>query len=178
MCPSVGSWIYNKIYCDVITSFHISERAAIITEIQFSCFRSYFALVTNVYRTIYFFETFLFSSSYYLYNIHLPFVCTDRMLLLMLMRFSLISLYICILNLSFFLMYSDLTTLGTLARFDLSIVDLILITDWWSSSQYLAMLTSKINMWTSVCLKTEMHAYTHPWKWKSVMSSHHQLFFM
>ena len=47
----------------------------------------------------------------------------------MLMRFSLISLYICILNLSFFLMYSDLTTLGTLARFDLSIVDLILITD-------------------------------------------------
>ena len=22
MCPSVGSWIYNKIYCDVITPFH------------------------------------------------------------------------------------------------------------------------------------------------------------
>lgn len=73
MCPSVGSWIYSNIYCDVITSFHISERAVIITEIQFSCFRSHFTLVTNVYRTIYFFEAFLFSSSYYLNNLHLPF---------------------------------------------------------------------------------------------------------
>jgi hypothetical protein len=57
-------------YWELLHQSVISERAAIITEIQFSCFRSYFALVTNVYRTIYFFEAFLFSSSYYLYNIH------------------------------------------------------------------------------------------------------------
>ena len=62
MCPSVGSWIYNNIYCDVIAPFHVYERAAITTEIQFSCFQSHFTLVTNVYRTINFFESFLFSS--------------------------------------------------------------------------------------------------------------------
>jgi len=35
-------------------------------------------------------------------------------------------------------MSSDLTTLGTIARLDLSIVELILITGWWGSSQSLA----------------------------------------
>jgi len=35
-------------------------------------------------------------------------------------------------------MFSDLTTLGTLARFDRSIVELILTTGWWRRSQYLA----------------------------------------
>lgn len=78
--------------------------------------------------------------------------CTDRMLLLMSMRFVLIYLYICILNLLFSLF---------------SIVELILITGWWRRSHTSLVLVDINNEPVNVCMFENWNTCLHPsLKWK------------